>query len=252
MAEDGRPPSPDKQSGALPRRVPGTGGLTPAQVRRGFLPPSTSQPADSEDGPTAADVNVQSEHPQEPSLPRRVPGTSAIHRPPAPDRPRLPAQSDGAAAAATARAPVSPEQVAASAARLVRPKIHMPKAQAPGGDAATSAQTAQAVAAASAPIAPEPPAAAPASASAPAPARTAVRRRPNPKRASPPASTPRPRQVIRQGKSGRARRWQLVGLLVVIAAVLAAVLAVALAHRHSAGPPGSEAPVPHQATVSPP
>jgi anti-sigma-K factor RskA len=44
---------------------------------------------------------------------------------------------------------------------------------------------------------------------------------------------------MRRSSSGRARRWQLAGLLVVIAAVLAAVLAFALAHHHAQTPPGS-------------
>jgi hypothetical protein len=253
MAEDGRPPPPDQQSGELPRRVPGTGGLTPAQVRRGFLPPATSLPGDPEAEPTTPDVEVRSDDAPAPGLPRRVPGTSAIQPPPSPDRPHSPDESDAAAAGSAVRVPASPEQVAASAARLVRPKIRIPKAQAQGQDAATSAQTAQAVASASAPTAAEPLAAVPASTSASAPtsapasARPSARRRQNAKRTSPPGSAPQPGRVIRRRSSGRARRWQLVGLLVVIAAVLAAILAIALAHRHPAAPPGSEGPVPgHQ------
>ena len=40
MAEETRPP-PHERTSALPRRVPGAGGLTPGQVRRGFLPGGT-------------------------------------------------------------------------------------------------------------------------------------------------------------------------------------------------------------------
>jgi hypothetical protein len=246
MAEDSRPPPPDKQSGALPRRVPATGGLTPAQIRRGFLAPGTSQPANCQNEPANADTGVRPELPRAQGLPRRVPGSSAIHRPP----PAGQADTDAASAGA-ARATVSPEQMAASAARLLRPKTGFPKSVPPGRDA--SAQTSgTAIAPADATVAPRAPAAAADAASGPqaapppdsqpTPASVGTAARPpavQPARASPAARAPRPAQVSRRRSSRRARRWQLAGLLVVIAAVLAVILTIALAHRHSANPPGS-------------
>jgi hypothetical protein len=263
MAEDSRPPRPDKQSEALPRRVPGTGGLTPAQVRRGFLAPATSQPTDAKDKPDAADTDVRSDHPRAPRLPRRVPGNSAIQRPPPADQPASPGEPGTPAADSTppTSARVSPEQIAASAARLLRPKTVMPKVGARSRNVASSAQTARGAASApaaadastsgqpppsastqaTAPSPARPPRSAPAPASTRAKAKPPARGKRNAKRTSPAGPAARPGQLDRRRSSRRARRWQLVGLLVVIAAVLAAVLAVALA-RHQ-GPPGSGASV---------
>ncbi len=225
MAEDSRPPPPDKQSGASPpRRVPGSGGLTPAQIRRGFLPPWTSQPVNGKDKPTAATSKDRSDDPPAPGLPRRVPGTSAIQQPPA-----------AAGSAAATSASRSPEQIAASAARLLRPKaatLKVEKKSRPG--------------ASSPPASSVPSPSVPAQAGAP-PTTASPQASGLPPQAGQPASAagsaPRPSQLSRRRSSRGARRWQLAGLLVVIAAVLAAMLAFALSHRHAATPPGSGASV---------
>jgi hypothetical protein len=311
MAEDNRPTPPDKSSGALSRPLPGSGGLTPAQIRRGFLPADTSFPADSsqpvadQDKPAAADATTDSQN--VPGLPRRVPGTSAIQRPPSADQ-----DTASAGPAAAARKP-GPEQLAASAARLRRPKMVMPKADAKRRDSAGSAQSAWAVAptptqanahtnAEPAPALPQAnahtladlPAPAPAQANAqnvaePSPRTPAEGTAPGARESSAsPPEQPRPPETgappsarakvhspaattssptaesapaaaqqpgaesassggpvaepsrgSRLRSSRRARRWQLAGLLVVIAAVLATMLAIALAHRHPANSPGS-------------
>lgn len=225
MAEDSRPPPPDKQSGASPpRRVPGSGGLTPAQIRRGFLPPWTSQPVNGKDKPAAATSKDRSDDPPAPGLPRRVPGTSAIQQPPA-----------AAGSAAATSASRSPEQIAASAARLLRPKaatLKVEKKSRPG--------------ASSPPASSVPSPSVPAQAGAP-PTTASPQASGLPPQAGQPASAagsaPRPSQLSRRRSSRGARRWQLAGLLVVIAAVLAAMLAFALSHRHAATPPGSGASV---------
>ncbi len=248
MAEDSRPPPPDKQSGASPpRRVPGSGGLTPAQIRRGFLPPWTSQPVNGKDKPTAATSKDRSDDPPAPGLPRRVPGTSAIQQPPA-----------AAGSAAATSASRSPEQIAASAARLLRPKaatLKVEKKSRPGASSppASSVPSPSVPAQAGAP----PTTASPPASSVPSPSVPAQAGAP-PTTASPQASglppqagqpasaagsAPRPSQLSRRRSSRGARRWQLAGLLVVIAAVLAAMLAFALSHRHAATPPGSGASV---------
>ncbi len=88
MAADSDPPPrpSDEQSAELPRRVPGAGGLTPAQVRRGYLP-ATRIPGTS--GTTAARAGTS--------------GTTAA-------RAGHPARETG---------PAAPATFAASAARLV-------------------------------------------------------------------------------------------------------------------------------------
>jgi hypothetical protein len=303
MAEDNRPTPPDKSSGPLSRPLPGSGGLTPAQIRRGFLPADTSfpvdpsQPVDDQDKPAGADVTADSQ--DGPGLPRRVPGTSAIQRPPPADR-----GTASAGPTAAARKP-GPEQLAASAARLRRPKMVMPKADAKRGDSPTSAKSAWTVAPAptqaNAQTTAEAAAPTPAQATAPVAGESAVAPQPlsphetevpasevpasevpasevpasevpasvpaetnspaaNP---SPPTAESSPAEAERPPTAGassggpaaqpsrgshlrssrRARRWQLAGLLVVIAAVLAAMLAIALSHRHPANPRGSMRPV---------
>ena len=134
MAEDSGPPP--EEPPAMPRRTPGAGGLTPGQVRRGFLSqrttaaPATAAPTSTPDGVRAG----QSERRQQPrpagSLPRRSPGTSAIQTPPAsrppPRQPRgeppsLSPDSDDAGSESAERSqPPSPAALAASAASLLR------------------------------------------------------------------------------------------------------------------------------------
>jgi len=71
MAEDSRPPS--EGTSELPRRVPGAGGLTPGQVRRGFLPARTAGAPASSLPPDEAPAEPP-RPPSSSSLPRRSPG----------------------------------------------------------------------------------------------------------------------------------------------------------------------------------
>ena len=109
---------PTERSTALPRRVPGTGGLTQAQVRRGFLPPRAPESGTNQTPPQTPPRPQDRDRPAAPrpggSLPQRRPGTSAIQAPPQTSpRPRM--TEPGAQEAL----PPSPATFAASAAKLL-------------------------------------------------------------------------------------------------------------------------------------
>lgn len=174
MAEDYR--EPQKRPDGLPRRVPGANGLTPAQVRRGYLPVHLAQPADDAGAPA----------------PTAMASSAA-------ELLRAAAASNQAALIAAAA-----EDLAAQTQQRVVPL------QPPGSPAA------QAPGPALAPVAP---------ALTPVPADT-------PPATVPPAvpfpATARP--DVRRPRS--ARRWQLTGMLVVIA-IVACSVAIAMSIRHS-------------------
>src|SRR5271165_686455 len=142
MAEDSRPPP---EPSELPRRIPGTGGLTPGQVRRGFLParrPTSAARASPPEAARASQAEQSEPLPQGngapgsglpgsgstdngspgSGLPRRPPGASAIQTPPEARLWLRPPRADapgvlGVATSATASAPASsgPEASAAPA-----------------------------------------------------------------------------------------------------------------------------------------
>lgn len=125
----------NERSTALPRRVPGAGGLTPAQVRRGFLPPRAP-----ESGATQAPPDRERPAAPRPGgpLPQRTPGTSAIQSPPQ-TSPRPPMTGREAQDAM----PPSPATFAASAAKLLstaRPAARQePAVRVTGGPSAPAA-----------------------------------------------------------------------------------------------------------------
>lgn len=119
MAEDSRP-RPSDRPPELPRRVPGAGGLTPGQVRRGYLtartPATAAQASPQADAPPGqAEQAQQAQQAQPPrpggSLPRRSPGASAIQTPPGARRPVAPRRVDPPDPAAPAFAAVPPAAV---------------------------------------------------------------------------------------------------------------------------------------------
>ena len=133
MAEETRPPPHERKSG-LPRRVPGAGGLTPGQVRRGFLPgrtPEAGKPAPTQGGTPAGPTEPARPQPGSSSprgsLPRRSPGASAIQSPPPSTRRPIrrstahePASVDRPAPSATDNGAPSPASLASSASSLLR------------------------------------------------------------------------------------------------------------------------------------
>ncbi len=250
MAEDDCPPQ--ERSGALPRRVPGSAGLTPGQVRRGYLPTGL-QASDGQDTPPAAGVPAGALLPAEGTLPRRAPGASAIQTPPLADWPAAPGQAREASAGAQ---PASPAAMAASAASLLGARTGKPRVSAPAALTRSATTTPHAPARPASATPPAPPEAA-ARVATPGPAATAPSRAmPAPSTAGPqppavgpadqttgrttgPAPAPARSPSRSQARPGRARpprvarRWQLAGLLITIAGVLAAVLAVSLTQRQS-------------------
>jgi hypothetical protein len=110
MADDARPPPPER-SAALPRRVRGASGrLTPGQLRRGFLPtgaldaaPAQTDRSDPPGWRSEAESQPQAETVARPQaqpglLPRRAPGASAFQSPPQAGPLPLPRRSPGASA----------------------------------------------------------------------------------------------------------------------------------------------------------
>src|SRR5215813_7153527 len=69
MADDDR--EPQELLGGLPRRVPGVNGRTPGQIRRGYLPMPTADPADDADAASQPDTPRPIAAGQ---LPERTPG----------------------------------------------------------------------------------------------------------------------------------------------------------------------------------
>jgi hypothetical protein len=216
MAEDSRPPH--ERSGALPRRVPGANGRTPAQVRRGFLPvPAPDVAAQPSPLPSPPPPPPQPGGP----LPRRAPGTSAIQPPPR-QKPRQLLPEPRAPDSSAAARPAALASTAAPSATAGPPATAGPSATA--GPPATAAQPATVV-----PLAAETPSAA-ASSTAPrtAPAPQLRPDRPEVGRAE------RSEHRDRKRPARPARRWRLAGVLIaILLVVLAAVLTAALT-RHSA------------------
>src|SRR5215469_10554909 len=122
MAEDSRP---EQESGALPRRTPGTAGLTHGQFRRASLPDRLAPSGNR--SPTPEDISGQAGPPQAGSagraaptgprvqpagpLPRRSPGASAIHTPPRVRPPRIPLEPGQLAAGNASSSPAPPVPV---------------------------------------------------------------------------------------------------------------------------------------------
>lgn len=120
MAEDSDPPP--ERSAALPRRVPGAAGLTPAQVRRGYLPSRAPESGAPQTPPKPRDRARSAPPRTGGSLPQRSPGTSAIQPPrvsrPAASGPDATPEADSAPEANSTEPP-SPADFAASAALLL-------------------------------------------------------------------------------------------------------------------------------------
>ena len=109
---------PSRSAAALPRRVPGAAGLTPGQLKRGYLPAHGAAAAETEAADAEPAQDAQKPPPPAVHLPRRAPGTSPIHAPPLLRPPRLPEPL--AALSADPGAGPTPADVASTAAKLVR------------------------------------------------------------------------------------------------------------------------------------
>jgi len=214
MAEDSRPP-PGEPAG-LPRRTPGAGGLTPGQVRRGFLRP-LDEPQTEPTGQAADDAPAVAAPESAPSAEPPSPATLA------------------ASASRLVRATSAAEIAAAAAAELAAAAAP----RRPGPEAAQASVQSSVVTA----LAP----AGPAAAAAEAPASLdALELAIGPPAAATRLGDERARLRGRRPQAA-ARRWQLAGLVIAVVIMTGTVLAIVASHRppkpHAGAvvaPPGSQ------------